>query len=63
MKVKMIVSMASPDWSYNPGDEVEVDAKAAKAWIEAGMAEPVKEEYRTATAPPRQTTSKKASKK
>lgn len=30
--------MASADWSYVPGDEVEVNAKTAKAWEEAGIA-------------------------
>ncbi|ASS64672.1 hypothetical protein [Paenibacillus sp. RUD330] len=37
-KVKMLVSISSADWSLAPGDQVELDAELAAAWIECGHA-------------------------
>lgn len=38
-KVKMKTSIASADWSYLPGQVVELDDEIAVAWVEAGHAE------------------------
>ena len=43
MKVKIKVSIASADWSYAPGQEVDIDEKLAVAWFQSGIAEPVEE--------------------
>jgi hypothetical protein len=40
-RVKMLVSIASPDWSYIPQQEVELDESLADAWIECGHAVPL----------------------
>lgn len=42
MKVRMLTSMVAANWSYAPGDIVDVEPRVAKAWIEAGLATPVK---------------------
>jgi hypothetical protein len=39
MKVKMLTSIASGDWSYAIGQEVEIHEKLAEAWIKSGLAE------------------------
>lgn len=39
MLVKMKVSMVGPNESWVPGDEREVSAEAAEAWVAAGIAE------------------------
>jgi len=44
LKVKMNVSIASADWSFAPGDEVEFDVELAEAWLESGHALPIKGE-------------------
>jgi hypothetical protein len=41
--VRMLVSIASPDWSYAPQQEVEIDDDLAAKWVEVGHAEYVKE--------------------
>lgn len=38
-KVRMKVSIASPDWSYYPGLEVELEDSVADAWHEVGHCE------------------------
>lgn len=35
-KVKMLVSIASPDWSYHPGQEIILEDELAKAWDKIG---------------------------
>lgn len=40
-KVKILVGIASANWSYAPGQIVELDEKLAKAWIAAGIAEAI----------------------
>lgn len=35
-KVRMQVSIASADWSYQPGQVVELDSSLAKQWRDAG---------------------------
>lgn len=37
-KVKMLVSMAGPDESYQPGDDREVSAEVAEEWQAVGIA-------------------------
>lgn len=52
VKIKMLTSMASPDWSVAAGEEIEVNDEVAKAWIKAGIAAPIKEQkIETATQP------------
>jgi hypothetical protein len=43
-KVKMKTSMAGMEFSYLPGQEVEVRNDVAEAWKEAGLAEIIEEE-------------------
>ena len=50
MKVRMLISIGGhaepaynhPEFSYSPGDVVDIDKTLAAAWIAAGHAEPVK---------------------
>lgn len=42
MNIRLKVSMAGKDFSFFVGQEVNVDDKTAKQWIEAGVAEAVK---------------------
>jgi len=42
MKIKMLVSMAGSDISYQPGQIIEVSNKRGEAWVNAGIAEAVK---------------------
>lgn len=42
MKVKLKTSLSGLDFSYKKGDEVELEDKKAKEWIEAGVATEVK---------------------
>lgn len=44
IKVRMLISMAGLDFSYQPGDVVGVTEEAAIAWVEAGIAELTKGE-------------------
>lgn len=41
MKVRMLQSLAGPDFALQGGDEAEFDAEEAKRLVEAGIAEPV----------------------
>ena len=41
MKIRMLTSMAGADFVHNRGDEIEIDDKTGKRYIEAGIAEPV----------------------
>jgi len=41
MKIRMLTSMAGADFVHNRGDEIEVDDKTGKRFIEANIAEPV----------------------
>jgi hypothetical protein len=60
MKIKMLTSIASPDWSYGHGEIVEVEEKQAVAWIKSEIAEAVKDvEIETATTKTPETASKK----
>lgn len=49
MKIKMKVSIASPDWSYAPGDIAEFDDNTAKKFIKNGFAEPLEGEKKTSS--------------
>lgn len=42
MKIKLKTSLSGIDFSYKKGDEVELEDKKAKEWIEAGVATEVK---------------------
>lgn len=42
----MKVVIASPDWSYAPGDIAEFDEDTAKKFIKNEFAEPLEEEKR-----------------
>jgi len=48
LKVKMLTSMASADFSYSPGEVVEVSEDVARAWQTAMLAEIVKENEKPA---------------
>jgi hypothetical protein len=39
--IKLTTSLAGPNFSHQPGDEITVDAAEAKRFLEAGLAEPV----------------------
>ncbi len=39
MKVKMLTAMAGMNFSYRPGQVVDVKDAHGKAWIKAGIAE------------------------
>lgn len=39
MKVKMLVSIASADWSYSPGEIVELSDDKAAVWAKIGHCE------------------------
>ena len=48
-RVKMLTSMAAPDWSVAPGEIMEVTAEVADAWAKAGIAQLVdKDDVETA---------------
>jgi len=47
VKIKMLTSMASPDWSVAAGEEIEVKEEVAKAWIEANIATLAKNSFST----------------
>lgn len=50
-KVKMLIGLASADWSLAPGDETDVNKETAEAWEEAGIAEIIeKPKKETATS-------------
>jgi len=67
LKVRILTGIASPTWSYAPGDIADVDEKEAARWIKAGIAEPVEEKkskkVETATAEPPENTMKKPPKR
>lgn len=44
MKIKMLTSIASADWSYATGEEVDLDEQTALAWVENGFAELIEKE-------------------
>lgn len=62
-RVRVLVSIASPSWSYMQGDIAELDAAEAERWIKAGIAVPLGEEIETATAEPPENTMKPVPKK
>ena len=41
--VKLLVSIAGPDFAYAPGEVVSLDKETEKRLVETGQAEPVKE--------------------
>lgn len=43
VRVKMKTSMAGANFSYQPGQEIEVENEVAAAWEEAGIAEIIEE--------------------
>lgn len=40
-RMRIMTSIATPEGSYRRGDEVDLPAATAEAWVEAGMAVPV----------------------
>lgn len=42
-RVEVLVSIASPTWSYSPGQVAEIDDEEAKRWVAAGIARWLKE--------------------
>lgn len=52
VKVKMLTSMAAPNWSLSVGDVTEVDPKVADAWVKAKLARLVDEIETAAVEPP-----------
>lgn len=44
LKVKMATSIASADWSFTSGQEVELDVELADAWLDCGHAVRIKGE-------------------
>jgi hypothetical protein len=42
MRVRFLTSIASPSWSFAPGQEGDIPDTQALALIESGIAEPVK---------------------
>ena len=40
-KVRILVGIASPTWSYAPGETAEIDAREAERWIKHGIAIPI----------------------
>lgn len=50
-KVKVLVSIASSDWSYTPGQVVELPDTQAETWIGSGLAEAVDTPVAPASAP------------
>lgn len=39
MQVRILVSIAAAEWSYAPGQIVEMDDALARIWIGSGLAE------------------------
>ncbi len=62
-RVKMLTSMAAPDWSVAPGDIMEVTAEVADAWTKAGIAQLVDKDVETATDEKRETAAKRVRKR
>lgn len=46
MKIKLLVSRAGANFSQSAGDEIDVDDKEAIRLIDAGQAEPVREQVK-----------------
>ena len=42
MKVKILKSVSGLDFSYKKGDEVNLESKKAKVWLQAGVAKEIK---------------------
>ena len=42
IKIKLLTSIASSEWSYAFGEVVDVEEKLGKAWVSSGIAEEVK---------------------
>jgi hypothetical protein len=38
-RVKILVSIAAADWSYHPGQIVDIPEEQASTWIASGLAE------------------------
>ena len=51
-QIRILISIASADWSYQPGQLVELPNEQAAVWIDSGLAEPV-------SPPPARTARKK----
>lgn len=58
-RVRVLVSIASPTWSYAPGDMADIDAVEAERWIAANIAEPVATEIETAVSRQPETTARR----
>ena len=43
LKVKMMKSIASSDFSHHPGKIVDIDDELAKKWVKSGIAEKIEE--------------------
>ncbi len=55
MKVKILVSIASTNWDYRPGEVADLPPDLARRWIEADIAAPLEPEAATTEAPERAT--------
>jgi hypothetical protein len=51
MKVKFLVSIASADWAYAPGQIAELDADLAEKWIASGICQAMEEPKAAAPKP------------
>jgi hypothetical protein len=50
-EVKILVSIASADWSYVPGQVVQMPAEQAATWIGSGLAAGVEPQPKPEQAP------------
>ncbi len=52
MKVKLLTSIASVDWSYGYGELVNVPDELARKWISSGIAAPAEAQVESAAIEP-----------
>lgn len=62
MKVKILVSIAGSNFSYRPGQIVDLDEKEAKRWIKADVAEKAPAKKKAEAKPPAKAPPAKAKK-
>jgi hypothetical protein len=43
VRVRVLVSIASADWAYHPGQVVDLPEPMARTWISSGLASPLPE--------------------
>jgi len=59
MKIRMLTSMAGHDFSYMPGEIIEVTPEIGAAWIAAGIAGPADPTPEPRVTAPAETTARK----